>query len=179
MAKQLRMQSTSGFTLIGLITVITISAIALPPMMIGFNAWLDSAHQAERMESAVQLAVDMMDEILAKDFCDPAYGYGSFGTGWDEDERIEYDDVDDYHGWSASPPEDFNGAVLNAYQGFTRSVAVENVTGTLPNIGQSASPGTTAYKRITVRIDWGGAFITIEALKVYFDDQYYYYLPGS
>jgi len=155
-----------GFTLIGLITIIIVSAIAIPPMMVGVSGWLDSAHQSERTEAALQLAVDLMEEILAKDFADP--------DDWDgETSRAEFDDVEDYDGWSSCPPKDGRGADLADFGGFTRSVSIIGVEASDLTPSVPLEPGTTDYMVVTVRVDWDGEFITLDALKVDFSDQYF------
>lgn len=161
------MSATKGFSLLGLILVIAVGAIAIPPMMVGISLWLKQGMEAARMEEAVQLAVDLMEEILSKEFCDPVGGYSSFGRGPDETSRMDYDDVDDFHGWSASPPQDRRGNILSQYGGFSRSVVVENVPGDSLNTLTPSDPGTTDYKRITVQVSWQANQIQLIGLKVY------------
>lgn len=163
---------TEGFTLIGLITMIIVSAIAIPPMMVGLSTWLDAAHQSERMEIAVQLAVDLMEEILAQEFDDP--------DGVDtETLRADFDDVEDYNGWSSSPPKDRSGNSLTTYSAYTRSVSMIGVPqNDLTPVSPSA-PGATDFMVVTVRVDWDGDYITLEALKVDFSSQYSYYFRSD
>lgn len=162
------MSREGGFTLIGLITMIIVSAIAIPPMMVGLTTWLDAAHQSERMEIAVQLATDLMEEILARDFDDPD------GTDT-ETLRADFDDVEDYNGWSSSPPKDVNGISLSTYAGYTRSVSIIGVPQNDLTPAAPAAPGATDFMVVTVRVDWDGDYITLDALKVDFSGQYSYY----
>lgn len=156
-----------GFTIIGLITVIVVGAIAIPPMMVCIANWLETGHESERMEIAVQIAVDLMEEILAKDFSDP--------DGSDNETlRVDFDDVEDYNGWSSSPPQDARGISLSSYASFTRSVTVIGVSQSDLTPGTPLTPGSTDYMVVTVRVDWDGEFITLDALKVNFSDQFYY-----
>ena len=164
------MNRSRGFTLIGLITVIIVGAIAVPPMMVGLSSWLDTAHQSERMEIAVQLAVDLMEEILAQDFADPD------GTDT-ETLRADFDDVEDYNGWSSSPPKDAQGNSLTQYSTYTRSVSIIGVPQWDLTPGTPLVPGSTDFMVVTVRVDWDGDYITLVALKVDFSDQYSYYFP--
>ncbi len=161
------MDGCRGFTLIGLITFVVVSAIAIPPMMLCLTGWFDGANQSERMEIAVQLAVDLMEEILAKDFADLD------GTD-DETARADFDDVDDYNGWSSSPPKDARGTSLTAYGSYSRSVTVTSATQSDLTPLNPPPLGSTEYKVITVRIDWDDDYITIDALKVDFSDQFSY-----
>ena len=63
--------------------------------------------------------------------------------------RTAFDDVDDYHGLSESPPKKRDGTSLTAYSGWTRSVNVGWVTGADLNL---SSASDTSIKRITVTI---------------------------
>jgi MSHA pilin protein MshD len=152
---------TQGFTLIGLITLIIVSAIAVPPLLLGVTQWLEKGYEATQMEKAVQLGSDLMDEILSKSFADP--------DGTEESARQSFDDVDDYDGWTSSPPRDCTGSTLTVYGPFTRSATVVNVQGTALGAELASQAGSTDYKRITVRIDWEGEYITLQGLKVRFD----------
>ncbi len=100
----------------------------------------------------VPLAQDLMSEILQQAYEDPDSAPGSFGTGIDEaaaGNRSLYDDVDDYNGWSASPPETKNGTAIQGFDRWRRSVTVEWVdAGDL-----TQAPGfNTDVKQITVTV---------------------------
>ncbi|MCC6494334.1 MAG: hypothetical protein IT424_15085 [Pirellulales bacterium] len=96
------------------------------------------------------LAQQLMTEILASAYVDgdssPLFGPE---LGEASGNRTNFDDVDDYHGWTASPPQERSGAALANSTGWRQSVTVQYVT--------AANPATTSLvdggvKRITVRI---------------------------
>lgn len=68
--------------------------------------------------------------------------------------RSSFDSVDDYHGWSASPPLARDGTVIPGYTGWAQSVLVEYVPPTGPNAAASGTP--TNLRRITVVITRDG-----------------------
>lgn len=88
------------------------------------------------------LAQALMSEILQQSYADPVSGevrtIFSFGPGADklplpqfgaelgeaDGTRQAFDDVDDYHGWSASPPQAKNGTVISGLDGWRRTVSV-------------------------------------------------------
>ena len=73
------------------------------------------------------LAEQLMAEILQQDYEDPEAAMGSFGTEGIEGvtrDRSYFDDVDDYDGWSSSPPESKDGSVISGYSGWRRRVDV-------------------------------------------------------
>ena len=68
-------------------------------------------------------------------------------TGELDTSRAAYDDVDDYHGWSESPPVAKDGAALPNATNWRRTVTVEWVDPLNP---QQVSATETGAKRITV-----------------------------
>lgn len=105
---------------------------------------------------AQQLAADLMAEIMNQAFEDPALAVGSFGPGGDESTRRDFDDVDDYDGWTESPPADPDGAPLagGVYTGYQRQVTVWNVDPA--TLSTPAGDGTTAAKAIQVVVSRNG-----------------------
>ena len=98
------------------------------------------------------LAQAMMNEILDRDYEDPVVKDG-FGREGGESAliRADWDDVDDYADWSASPPQTEDGQALPGLEGWTRSVSVVWVD---PFSLESVS-WSTGVKRITVTVKRG------------------------
>lgn len=99
------------------------------------------------------LAEQLLSEILAQNYVEPDE-LPLFGPELSELlSRETYDDVDDYHGWDRSPPQDRSGAALEGFAGWRRRVTVEFVDPAQPS-------GTTLTdrraKRITVEALQGG-----------------------
>ena len=71
------------------------------------------------------LAQDLLNEVLRAAYTDPQ-SPGGWGPEAEENTatRADFDDVDDYLGWSASPPQAKDGTALAGYDGWQRSVAV-------------------------------------------------------
>lgn len=67
----------------------------------------------------------LMAEILQQAYEDPALPPGSFFSKAVTGDRSLYDDVDDYDGWSASPPQNKDGTVMQGLPGWSRSVSVK------------------------------------------------------
>jgi type II secretory pathway pseudopilin PulG len=97
------------------------------------------------------LARNLMAEILQQAYTDPAAGLGPFGVGADEvtGNRSLWEDVDDYNGWLASPPQNKDGSAVPQATGYEESVSVAWVTAN--NLLQTS--GTeTGVKKIVVTI---------------------------
>ncbi len=107
----------------------------------------------------LQLAQELMAEITQRAYQEPGSSSDTIGAGPGElatGDRSLFDDVDDYDGWSASPPKDRAGNDLPDMTGWTRSVAV-----TWVDPADTATPGVAAdrTKRITVTVERQGRVV--------------------
>ncbi len=98
------------------------------------------------------LAQQLLTEIMNDAYIDEG-GSPLFGPEESTVNRSAFDDVDDYHLWSANPPEDRNGTALPNLTGWQRDVAVEWV--------DLANPANTSLTdqsliRITVTVSRNG-----------------------
>ena len=100
--------------------------------------------------SGSALACQLMSEIAQCRYDEPD-GDGGFGPEPSEagGTRAAFDDVDDYHDWSASPPQARGGAVLSGLAGWRRRVTVEYVDPADPDRARSTDTG---LKRVTVTV---------------------------
>jgi hypothetical protein len=74
------------------------------------------------------LARDLLTEMLQRGYSEP-FEQPEFGPEPSEDtgDRDSFDDLDDYDGWSASPPQEKDGTPLTGLDDWTREVAVDYV----------------------------------------------------
>jgi type II secretory pathway pseudopilin PulG len=85
------------------------------------------SHQMATTETdAVNLAENMIAEVMARDYADPQ---GGTGSGLDAGEangviRDAYDDVDDYQSVDESPPVSRSGMAITGYTGWTRRTRI-------------------------------------------------------
>jgi MSHA pilin protein MshD len=106
---------------------------------------------AERNQ-ALLLAEALMAEILQQAYVDPLDGPGSVGIRAEEavGNRSLFDDVDDYDGWRASPPQRKDGSAITSAQGFEEQVSVTWVN---TGVMFQSSASETGVKRIQVSIN--------------------------
>ncbi|MBO6513508.1 MAG: hypothetical protein JJ974_06055 [Phycisphaerales bacterium] len=99
---------------------------------------------------ATNLARELSDEIATKAFIDSSPD-SQDALGFDAGDstflRSTYDDIDDYHKWSSSPPKHSLGGIYTSMTGWTREVSVDHVMITEPS---KDSPTYTGLKRVTV-----------------------------
>lgn len=110
---------------------------------------------------ALWLAQDLMNEILENKYDDPdappIFGAEEL-TG-----RDTWDDVDDFHLWDKTPPEERDGTVIPNLTGWRRDVTVAYVDPNNPSLVSGTDQGV---KRITVRIRQNGnTLISLQALR--------------
>lgn len=111
------------------------------------------------------LAQQLMTEILRARYQEPEETV-SFGRELSESgaSRADFDDVDDYDNWSASPPQAKDGTPMVRYDGWTREVSI-SYTGTSDPKALTL-PDDEGLKRITVTVtDPRGDLITLVALR--------------
>lgn len=150
-------EATIAVALVGFMLVAALNTV-------GASAKARLIH-ADRAKARL-LASDLMAEILATVYEDPADGPGSFGLEGDEvgdGSRTLWDDVDDYDGWSATQPQQKNGTELPGLTGWTRRVTVAWAD---PNNLSVDSATDTRLKRVEVVVMHGDAVLaTLKAVR--------------
>ncbi|MFK7760303.1 MAG: hypothetical protein AB8C13_10200 [Phycisphaerales bacterium] len=106
---------------------------------------------ADRLVAA-NLATQLSEEIATKYFMDPVPDSEDL-IGFESDDattrRDTFDDIDDYHGWSSSPPELSSGTSLITLIGWTRTVKVSHAPIASPF---TESPTNTGLKLVVVTV---------------------------
>lgn len=110
-----------------------------------------NAHSSDKLV-AYSLADELSKEIATHSYSDPDIS-GSPPLGVDASEnagvRSTFDDIDDYTGWSSSPPKSSSNIVNTDLVGWRRRVLVEYV---LINDPSTVSASDTGLKRVTVQV---------------------------
>lgn len=118
-----------GFTLIeSIISILVVAVMFVASMSVLSQSRLGRMIDADGMQGQL-LAEALMSEILLQAYQEPVDDFSSLGldTGEVAGDRSAWDDVDDYEGWAASPPQDKNGVALPGLSGWTRSVEASYV----------------------------------------------------
>ncbi len=160
-----RKLSRAGFTYAEILMAIIVLAIAIVPLLGQFYIGFHGNKTGRDVTIASNLASGVMDEIRSKAFEDPDANK-KFGPEPDEDtsNRIEWDDVDDYNGWTETPPRTIDGQIMNGTGGqpdfsiFKYEAVVESVEPDPPASGWKLYQNNQAtslkadYKRIIVTV---------------------------
>jgi hypothetical protein len=106
--------------------------------------------------------MDLLAEIQNQTYADPNQTPG-LGKESGETTRSQFDDVDDYDGWTESPPKNRAGTDLAGFTGWSRSVTVVRAQRASPMQNAGSDEG---LKRITISVSKSGVTLqTINALK--------------
>jgi len=140
----------TGFTLVETVVSMLIVGTMLVAALSTVGASRHSQYRTSRDNRGRLLAELLMAEILRQDYQEPD---GSVVFGPESGEagatRADFDDVDDYHGWSSSPPTNKDGTTIPALENWQQSVTVEWIDPM--NVAQVQ--GSESYaKRITVTV---------------------------
>lgn len=147
-------ERTRAFTLLEALVSTFVVSVMLVAALNTLGASKLGAHRMEDSARGVLLAQALMAEILPQSYLDPV-DPPQFGleAGEVAGIRATFDDVDDYHGWSSSPPRNPYGSVIPDRADWGRSVTVQWAD---PANLVSNAVVDTGIKRITVTVTRGG-----------------------
>lgn len=132
--------------------------IAAAGVLLPFVSGAAVRAEGMRRTLAAKLAGDLMEEILLKPFHDP--DGTDYSPGRDAGEIVigDFDNVDDFHGYSEPQGQvkDSAGAVFTDlnYANFSRDVICEYVT--VPPQPEQSDPAKCNFIRVTVRVYYSG-----------------------
>jgi MSHA pilin protein MshD len=134
-----------GFTLIELIIFIVVVAAGLAGILSVMNTVVKSSADPMVRKQTVAIAESLLEEILLKAYANPTDGY----TG---SSRAQFDDVDDYAGYTSTGITDMTGATVSGLTAYNVSPAVTVTATTLNGV---------AVKAITVSVTGPQGAITL------------------
>lgn len=141
-----------AFSLIEVVVAIAIIGLMLVGALSAVSASRGSQFKVRRLRQAHLLGQALMAEILQQDYEETA---GVLGPDPDElsGVRAGFDDVDDYDGWSQSPPQREDGTNLDQFASYGRRVTIAYLN---PGSLWQTVPFDSGIKRIIVCVDVNG-----------------------
>jgi type II secretory pathway pseudopilin PulG len=146
----IRRDCSPAFTLVEtLVSILVVGTLLITAVNLVGTSRVGQSNVRDRRLGAL-LAQALMAEILQTAYADPdetpVFGpEPTEGTST----RADWDDVDDYHGWSAMPPVDRDGTPVPDRADWQRTVTVDYVG---PNDLLTAVGGDQGVKRILVEV---------------------------
>lgn len=144
----------SGFSLFELAISSLLTGVLLVASLQSVSSSMISQRIMSDRAKASLLADGMAMEIHQQAYMEPGTSSSSISreSGESAGFRANYDDVDDYHGWSESPPSNKDGTKMDSLTGYQRSVTVTWVLAT--NLATSSATETGVKKAVvTVRLN--------------------------
>lgn len=152
-----RRTSRTGLSLVEVAISTLLTGLVLVSSLKSMNAILRGHIDVGDTARGEHLAHQLLAEIMQQNYREPTE-LPLFGREVSEllSSRANWDDVDDYHLWSASPPKDRNGNVLPNLTGWEREVSVQYVNPSNPSATSLTDQGV---KRITVTVKKNGQVV--------------------
>jgi MSHA pilin protein MshD len=141
-----------GFTLVeATISLVVVSVMMVAAMSVAGQSARSRTVQQEQVRGEA-LARQLLSEIMQEPYQQSGATTTVLGPEAGET-RSTYNDVDDFNGWTESPPQFANGTAIPGFTGWKRAVKVEwvSVTGLLSS-AFAVSSTETGMKRITVAV---------------------------
>jgi MSHA pilin protein MshD len=164
-----RLVRRTGSTLVEvLVSSLIVGLLLVPTLRLLGSVAGNYARSAER-DRANQLAESLLAEIITKDFADENGAIRTFGLEAGESNfgRLDYDDVDDYHGLDEQPPRNRSGDLIPGSAAFRRKTIVQYVQ--LNDPAQvSSTPTGLLHVQVIVSHD-RQQDVVAESLKAEFD----------
>lgn len=140
----------AGLTLAEAIVCLSIVSITVVAALSTVSAAKTTQMRFADRQLANELARSLLTEIIERNYQEPVTDV-SFGpeSGESDGSRRNFDDVDDFEAWVASPPENSDGTAKAGLSDWTEIVMIERVTASALSTDQASETG---IKRITVEV---------------------------
>lgn len=146
-----------------LLSVVIISVLLVSALKLSANLGRSQQAGTDQQQYG-NLVIDLLEEIKQQAYKDPNAVADSLvrETGELIDDRSNYNDIDDYHGWSASPPENRWNTPFPQFAHLTRSVSVRFVSAADFTL---TSAGDEGFKEVTITITRNRDSVILEERK--------------
>ncbi len=153
-----RHRRVRGFSVIEVaMSSLLVGAVLVASMRVTGQALMVQRDRAH-MSTAAFLAEGLLSEILLLPYMEPGLNNSAIRreAGEPANDRSTFDDVDDYHDYTESPPKSMENEPLPGFVGWERSVVVQWVN---PNDLNRTQGGESGVKRVTVQVHRNGQLL--------------------
>ncbi|WP_029707907.1 prepilin-type N-terminal cleavage/methylation domain-containing protein [Rhodoferax saidenbachensis] len=144
-----------GFTLIEVIIFIVVVGVGLAGILSVMNTVVKSSADPLIAKQTVAIAESMLEEILLKEYCDPDTRSTAAPPvcparipADQEAARANFDDVDDYNGYTHNGIVDLTGAAVAGLANYN----ITNVSVAVTTAAQNTALNAVGAKRVTVTV---------------------------
>src|SRR4051812_20926578 len=133
-AIQHRRRNRAGLTLVeAVMSCLVVSILLVAALRAAGAASVYQFKTADRARARF-LAGQIITDILSLNYQNPTSPVFGRETGEVATSKTNYNDVDDFNGWSESPPQERDGTAMSELGAWQRSVVVEWVGNSAPNV---------------------------------------------
>ncbi|NOT01298.1 MAG: hypothetical protein HOP29_11795 [Phycisphaerales bacterium] len=147
-----------GFSMVEVVISIFVVSVLITASLNTVGASVKGTKQISSAAQGALLAQELMSEILTLPYVDPDAPSLTIGKelGESSTKREDFDDIDDYDGWSKASLENRDGTARPGMTGWSRTVSVVYVSA-----ADLVTPTVvdTGIKRITVRVTFLTKFV--------------------
>lgn len=131
-----RRRPQKGFTLIEMVIFIVIVGIGVAGILSVFRTSVASSADPLIRKQTIAIAESLLEEIMLKAYCDPdtvdaSTNPPTCGANAVEGSRSQYDDVDDYNGYTSVGITDAQGTTVPSLSAYSVTPAVSVSTATV------------------------------------------------
>jgi MSHA pilin protein MshD len=159
-SRALRVRTRRGFSQIEIAASTAMLGILMTATLTSIAASRTRAGSEMARLQAQSLASELLAEILSQPACDPENGptttLGLESGESDGSNRSKWDDVDDFHNLSESPPRNRLGININGYTDWSRTTTVERLQS---NDWTATNSTYDRVYRVTVNVSRNGSVI--------------------
>lgn len=154
----------AGLSLIELIIFIVVVSVGLAGVLAVFNTTVRNSADALVVKQAMAIANSMMDEVLQKDFANPAGGWTA-SVPFVVAERASYDDVGDFNGYGPAAIYALSdlSSPITSLSAYTVAVAVLNPAAAIGGVPASD------VKVVTITVAYPGANFVLTGYRFNYD----------
>ena len=158
---EIRNPKSRALTLVEVVASTMIVSMMAVATLNALGAATKSSDSIGNRAIALGLADELMSEIIQLPYSDPE-GSAVFGreTGESASPRSAFDDIDDFGGWTASPPQYRDGTTIPDRTNWRQTVAITRVTPSNPATTSGVDLGA---KRIRVTIEFKNQVLADES----------------
>lgn len=115
-----------GLSLIEVVVSTVIVAFIISASLQTVATAVSTRTRTTELQLGPSLARDLLSELLQKPYSDPDTASSGIGldSGESSSNRLAFDDLDDFHGWSSNSPVAADGSALPIGAGWQRQVSV-------------------------------------------------------
>lgn len=158
-----RLTDRRGFTLIEAALAVVVVALVLTGALEATGAIARAQLSQQTGQFAANLAESLLSEVCSDRYSDPSSTAGLLGTPANAFDRVNFLSLDDYAGFSESPPRGPGGLPITTDASWSRSVSIVYVTPASPTTVSLVDLG---LRRVTVTVSRNGRVVaTRTALK--------------